>query len=57
MEFLKDEIIELISSAKQLYAKKIQSILKQIIPSDKKRIYNPHLKERNSLDYLIKAKA
>ena len=36
---------------------KIQSILKQIIPSYKPRIYNPHLEERNSLDYLIKAEA
>ena len=56
--FLKDEIIELISSAKQLSTEKIQFILKQITPSYKQnKIYNPHLKERNSLDYLIKAEA
>ena len=55
--YLKDETIKLISSAKQLNTEKIQSILKQIIPSYKPRIYNPHLEERNSLDYLIKAEA
>tara|TARA_A200000159_G_C7100353_1_gene246334 strand:+ start:144 stop:602 length:459 start_codon:yes stop_codon:yes gene_type:complete len=55
--FLKDEIIELISSAKQLNTEKIQSTLKQIIPSYKQRICNPHLKERDSFYYLIKAKA